>query len=255
MGCPFHSRSLAVGCFLQILTFENPAAEESRLQPTVPEACLAEGQDLVFGRSRLTGLGSIRSAFSKVGGYTVLSFPCYILAIMPCAQSDPLATRLGVAPATVSAAACCSAPFIARRGLCASVLTSFHTDVGCVPNGRADRGPKEIAAEIEPSKEARDSTQGAPRLDMAQWVLAHEGLVKQMAEDKKQVCALSDHECKEFGQVHAWAPPLLASLFGQEFKAEADHARASRSEGDSWAGHCMLHPWCRGNSGRYISTP
>ena len=53
---------------------------------------------------------------------------------------------------------------------------------------RAERGPKEIAQELEPSKEARDSAQGTPRLDLDVWVQMHRALVKQVAEDKAQVC-------------------------------------------------------------------
>ena len=52
--------------------------------------------------------------------------------------------------------------------------------------GRADRGPKELAQEIEPSQEARDSTQGTPRLDMKNWERSHVNLVKEIAASREK---------------------------------------------------------------------
>ncbi|KAK9797085.1 hypothetical protein WJX73_006137 [Symbiochloris irregularis] len=50
---------------------------------------------------------------------------------------------------------------------------------------RADHGPVEIAQELQPSKEARDSAQGTSRMEIAHWALTHEALVQQKEADKE----------------------------------------------------------------------
>lgn len=53
----------------------------------------------------------------------------------------------------------------------------------------------EIAQEIQPSKEARDSARGTSRMEIANWALAHEALVQQVAADKELVCAQAALQC------------------------------------------------------------
>lgn len=81
----------------------------------------------------------------------------------------------------------------------ACVIVSAEEDVRAVKDltscasTRAERGPKEIAQEIQPSKEARDSTQGTPRLELDLWVKAHEALVKEVEAAKEKVSSQHAH--------------------------------------------------------------
>lgn len=108
---------------------------------------------------------------------------------LPEATDDQAAnvTLLAAAHAATSVATSAMLkPFRARPAPC----NHRGTEALCGGVCRADRGPKEIAQEIEPSKEARDNAEGTPRLDLPLWVTWHEALVKEVAATKEQVWPL-----------------------------------------------------------------